>query len=155
MANTNRIRWGEQGVIPLPVESATVIEIGDFVIIQSNYLLSVVGLTDAGDAATNEAAGQVALVGLALSATKDGETEDVLVQTEGVVMLDQYTAAEIHVGDPITLYAVDTNTAPSAQLMQEGTGDTIAVCVKTHDSSTTETLCKLFPTVVMHDVVHS
>lgn len=155
MGNTNRVRYGDQRIIPFPVETATVIEIGDFVILQSDYLVPVTDLTDAGTAAQNVTAGEAAFIGLALSATKAGETNDVIVQTAGVVMLDQYVAAAIHAGDPITLYAADTNTAPTAQTMQEGTGDTIAVCIKTHDDTTTETLCLLFPTVIMDDVAHA
>lgn len=155
MSNTNRVRYGDQRIIPMPVESATVIEIGDFVIIQSNYLVPMTDLTDVGTAAQNVTAGEAAFVGLALSATKVGETDDVLVQTAGVVMLDQYLAAAIHIGDPIKLYAASTDLPPTNQTMQEGTGDTIAVCVKTHDNSTTETLCLLFPTVIMDDVAHS
>lgn len=157
MSNTNRVRYGEQRVIPFPVETATVIEIGDFVIIQSNYLVPVDDLSDAGTADQNEQAAEAVFVGLALSATWSGLTDDVIVQTAGVVMLNQYTAAEIHVGDAIIFYAADTSTACANQTMQEATGhnDTIAVCVQYHDSNTTETLCLLFPTVLLDDVAHS
>lgn len=154
--NVNRYRYGEEDIIPMPVETATIIEIGDFVIIQSNYLVPMTDLTDAGSAAQNVTAGEAALVGIAQSATKAGKTEDVLVMTgQCVVMLNQYVAAAIHVGDPVTLYAADTDTAPTAQTIQEGTGDTIAVCIKTHDDSTTKTLCKMFPTVIMSDLAHA
>jgi len=141
MSNTNRVRYGYQMIIPMPVESATVIEIGDFVGISNNYLISVKDLDDAGDAAANREACADIFAGIALSASADGETDDVLVQTDGVVMLNQKTAAEIHIGDPVEIYASADHC--ENQTIVEGSTSPIAVCVKTHDDSTTETLCKL------------
>ena len=147
MSNTNRVRWGEQGIIPFAVESATVIEIGDFVGISNNYLINIASLADAGDAAANREAGADIFVGIALSASASGETDDVLVQTAGVVMLNQKTAAAIHQGDPVEIYA--SADGCEDQTIVEGSTSAIAVCVKTHTDSTTETLCKLLPSKIL------
>lgn len=146
MSNTNRVRYGDQMIIPMHVESATVIEIGDMVCIDSNYLVPISDIADAGDAAANREAGADAMVGLALSTTIAGETDDVLVQTEAVVMLDQETAAAIHMGDPVEPFA-DADGC-SDQLVVEGSTSPVAVCVKTHDNTITATLCKLLPSKI-------
>ena len=146
MANTNRTRYGESLIIPMPVESATVIEIGDFVGISSNYLIQMSDLADAGDAAANRAACKVIFAGIAVSASANGETDDVLVQIDGVVMLNQKTAAAIDIGDPVEIYA-DADHCED-QTIVEGSTSQIAVCVKTHTNATTETLCLLLPSKV-------
>ena len=147
MANVNRVRWGEQGIIPMPVESATVIEIGDHLALVSGYVVPLADVADAGDAAANREAGADAFIGIALSASKDGDTDDIIVQTDGVVMLNQKTAAAIDFGDRVEPYATDT--ACESQTVVEGTTSPIAVCVKTHDDTTTETLCKLLPSLIL------
>lgn len=143
MANVERYRYGDPCKIPMPVESATVIEIGDNVAIVSDYLVPLSSIADAGDAAANREAGADAFVGVAASASKNGDTDDVLVITEGVVMMNQKTAAAIGIGDPVGPYA--SADACEDQTVVEDSTSPIAVCVKTHDNTTTETLVKLMP----------
>jgi len=148
MSNVNRVRYGDQMIIPMPVESATTIEIGDNVCIDGDYLVPISSIADAGDAAACREAGADAWVGVALSASANGETDDVLVQTRGVMMFTQETAAEIHIGDGIEPYS--DGGVCDAQTVVEGTTSPIAVCVKTHDDSTKETLGLLAPSKILN-----
>jgi len=146
MANVYRARWGNKLFVPMPVASATVIEIGDNVAIVSDLLVPLSGIADAGDAAANREAGADAFVGIACSASKNGETDDVLVMMDGVVKLNQKVAAAIGIGDPVEPYASDA--ACEDQTVVEGATSPIAVCIKTHDNTTTETLCLLLPSKI-------
>ena len=141
MSNVNRQRWGMGAPIPMPVASATVIEIGDFVCLVSALLVPAASVADAGDAAANRKAVSNVFAGIAVSASRNGDTDDVLVVQEGIVMLNQKTAAAINVGTPVEIYA-DASAAES-QTIVAGTANPIAVCVKTHDNTVTATICKL------------
>jgi predicted RecA/RadA family phage recombinase len=146
MSNVNRIRWGCGAPIPAPVESATVIEIGDFICVASDYAVPASGIADAGDAAANMEAVADAFAGIAISASADGDTDDVLIVQEGIFMLNQKAAAAIGFGDPVAIYA-DATAAEDQTVVEDATSP-IATCIKTHDNTTTETLCKLLPSKI-------
>lgn len=160
MANVHRFRYGDQALISVPVDDTTVVEMGDFIdrVIQTdvdadatltiNYGCTPAQLVTAGDAATEREAAADQLLGIAVSASLDGDTDDILVATEGFFELDQKVAAAIHVGDSVEIYSNGTNCED--QTVVEGTSSQVAVCVK-HKSSITLTgvLCKLLPSLLL------
>ncbi len=128
MANKIRHLYGDDQPILVPVESATVIEIGDFVLLSSDYAIQASDLADAGDAAANREACADIFIGIAESASASGETEPVRVGTAGVWLLTQKSAAAIHVGDPVEIYASADHCED--QTVVEGATSPIGVCVE-------------------------
>lgn len=160
MSNVHRYRRGDQGLIEMPVDPETVVEIGDFICravaadtaddanVATNYCCPPTYLVDSGDAAANREAAADQFVGIAVSASLEDEEDDVLIATEGIFELTQKTAAAIHVGDPVEIYASATNCED--QTVVEGSTSPIAVCVKHKTSDTlTGVLCKLLPSKLL------
>lgn len=147
MANTHRHRYFDPEPAMVPVESSTVIEIGDFVCLSSDCAIPTSSLADAGDAIANREAAADACIGIALSASADGETNDIRVGTAGVWEIEQKSAAAIHFGDPVGIYATDT--ACEAQTCVEDATSPIGVCWKTKTSTTEKKiLIKLLPSTL-------
>jgi len=107
MANVERSRYGSQTLIPVPVASATVIEKGDFVCLVSGLAVPAGSVADAGDAAANREAVADAFLGMAQTASANGETDDVMVDIsmESIHELTQETAAAVSVAALIEIYA--------------------------------------------------
>jgi len=143
MANKNRYHHGHQNIVQMPVASATVIEIGDFIAISSGKAIPVGGIADAGDAAANREAAADAFIGIAQSASANGETDDVLVDIslEAVHELTLQTAAALSFGDYIEIYA-DTAGCHD-QLVVAGSTSPVAFCVKEKAATGTAVLACL------------
>ncbi|MGC4005051.1 MAG: hypothetical protein QM811_18835 [Pirellulales bacterium] len=84
MANTMRWRYGDVDPVLAPVASATVIEIGDVIYLAANLAKPANALADAGTKAGNQEALHDAFLGVALSRSRDGDTDPVRVATRGV-----------------------------------------------------------------------
>lgn len=147
MANVHRHRYFDPQPATVPVESATVIEIGDAVLLSSDYAIPASSLADAGDAAANREAAADAFIGIAMSASAAGQTEDIRIGTAGVWELEQKTAAAVHFGDPMGIYA--TADGCEDQSCVEDATSPIGVCWKTKTStSDTGVLVKLLPSLL-------
>jgi len=160
MANVERYRYGKKDLILVPVDETTVVEIGDFICraistdydadntVTLNYGCTPAQLVTAGNAATEMGAAADQLLGIAVSASLNGQTDDILVATKGFFELTQKAAAAIHVGDSVAIYSNATNCED--QTVVENSDSQIAVCVK-HKASITLTgvLCKLLPSLLL------
>jgi len=147
MANVFRHRYFDPEPAMVPVESSTVIEIGDCIVLSGDYAIPASSLADAGDAAANREAGADVFVGIAMSASPDGETDDLRVGTAGVWELEQKSAAAIHFGDPVGIYASDT--ACEDQTCVEDATSPIGVCWRTKTSTTAKNvLVKILPSAL-------
>jgi len=153
MANVARYLRGWQCPIEIPVESATVIEKGDFVLLDSNYAINAAIMADptGGATAVREAAADI-FAGIALTASASGETDPVQVDisTISVYRLTQKTAAAIHVGDQVEIYAATT--ACEDQTVVEGSDSPVATCVKQKGATGTDVECVLAPRKIFHTV---
>ena len=98
MANTLRWRYGDTNPVLLPVESATVIEIGDLIYLDTDNAKPASVQSDEGTAAANQQLFHDTFVGVAMQASPDGETQSIRVATTGVFEFD-CASAEIEVGD--------------------------------------------------------
>ena len=161
MANTERIMNGNK-YIKMPVDSATVIEKGDFICRASSnesetedYACTPPNVADGGTAANNQAACAAQFVGISLDASAAGDTEDVLVCIEGLVKLSLASASAIPVLDTIGMYAADTNTACTAQTCAETStaNEIIAICAETKAASGTSFFAFLKP--ILLNPVHA
>ena len=153
MSNVARYLRGQQCVIEVPVESATVIEIGDFIILVSNYAVNVAIMADptGGAAAVREAAADI-FVGPALTASASGETAlvQVDISIESVYKLSQKAAAAINVGNQLEIYAAAT--ACEDQTVVEGTTSPVATCIKEKGATGTDVICVFALRKIFHTV---
>ena len=166
MSNVHRYRYGDQELISVSVDDTTVVEIGDFMVLVSaadeaddatlteNKCCPSDYMVDVGDAAANRALLATQFLGIAMSASLNGDTDDILIATKGFFELDQATAAAIAVGDGVEGYSDGTTAA--AQTVVAGATSPIAVCVKNKTStSLTRVLCRLIPSALMDDLGHA
>lgn len=131
MAQVER-RVSDGKTLNLNVLSATVIEKGDFVGLSAlnETVIPVSDISDAGDAAANREAAADVLIGIALTASAAGETEQVVVgvSLEDVYELTLESAGALSFGDTVEIFA-DTNTAYD-QLVVAGSTSAVAMCIE-------------------------
>lgn len=160
MSNTHRYRRGDQEIIEAPVDDTTLVEIGDFMCrvasadsaddatLTDDNCCPVTYLVDAGDAAANREAGADQFLGIALTQSLDGQTDEILIATEGFFELTQKAAAAIDIGDGVEMYSSAVNCED--QTVVEGSTSPIAVCVEDKPGTTlTGVLCKLLPSKLL------
>lgn len=153
MSNVYRHRYYDTITAEVPVATSTGIEIGDFVLLSSNYAIPASSMADAGSAGANREGAADIFVGIALSAhtAADATVNYVLVGTDGVYELAQKSAAAIDFGDPIGIYA--SASACEDQTCVEDSTSPIAVCWKAKSSTTdTAVLAKLIPSKLLGTV---
>ncbi len=129
MANTFRYLRGETNEVSMNVASATVIEVGDFILFKAtgNYAIPPTSLASAGDAAANSEAAADAFVGISNSASAAGQTEKITVYTSGVFKLTLKTAADVAQFAQVEIYA--TTAGCEDQTIVVGSTSPIGHCV--------------------------
>ncbi|MCO6045758.1 hypothetical protein NG895_17815 [Aeoliella sp. ICT_H6.2] len=98
MANKMRWRYGDTNPVMLPVDAATVIEIGDLVYLDTDDAKPASSQSDSGTPAANQEALHDAFVGVAMQASSAGQVTDIRVATTGVFELD-CVSTTFEVGD--------------------------------------------------------
>jgi hypothetical protein len=84
MSDTLRWRYGDTSPVVLPVDSATEIEIGDLVYLDTDDAKPAGSLADAGTEAANQEAFHDAFAGVAMQRSRAGDTDPIRVATRGV-----------------------------------------------------------------------
>ncbi len=84
MNNNNRFRYEEKDVVLVDIASATVVEIGDFVQLDTDKLKPASDETWSASLAGTQEAFCATFLGVALQASADGDTAPVRVATAGV-----------------------------------------------------------------------
>lgn len=148
MANKMRWRYGDTNPVMLPVDSATVIEIGDLVYLDTDDAKPASSLSDAGTPAANQEALHDAFIGVAMQASVSGQTADIRVATTGVFEL-ACAAATFEVGD---LIGGAENTAGNALEDQQAIGvatENLAIgrCAKREATASASVLVDIVGTV--------
>lgn len=161
MSNENRYRNGTQLVVKVPVASATVIEIGDFVCEVDGKLLNIQTLQAAGtlsevSAAAAQSSIADAFIGIALHASASGETQKVNVDIsiQSIYEYPLNSAGSLSFGNLIEVLALSSASnswGGRDQLISAGTTNPIAVCVEQSLTGTGK-LIKLLPSVKMNSV---
>ena len=88
MANTMRWRYGDTCPVMLPVDSATVIEIGDLVYLDTDDAKPASAQADQGTEAANQEFFHDRYAGVAMQASRNGDTQPIRVATAGVFEFD-------------------------------------------------------------------
>jgi len=114
MANTMRWRYGDTCPVMLPVDSATVIEIGDLVYLDVDDAKPASAKADQGTEISNQQLFHDIFAGVAMQASRSGDTQPIRVATTGVFEFD-CVSATLEVGD---LLAADENGGGTALLNQ-------------------------------------
>ncbi len=114
MANTMRWRYGDTCPVMLPVDSATVIEIGDVVFLDTDDAKPASSQTDQGTETANQQLFHDIFAGVAMQASRSGDTQPIRVASTGVFEFDCLSTT-LEVGD---LMSPDENGAGTALLNQ-------------------------------------
>src|ERR1700759_2021673 len=124
MANTMRWRYGDNYPVVRPVDSATVIEIGDMVYLDTDDAKPASAQTDQGTKLSNQQLLHDIFAGVRMQASRSGDTQPIRVATTGVFEFD-CVSTTLEVGD---LMGADENVAGTALL----TGTVIKVTAATN-----------------------
>lgn len=140
MTSRNLHRKFDPQPVRMPVASATVIEVGDM-IQEDGSGNALPASSEAWDTnlATTQANFKATFVGVAMSASANGETEDVVVATAGVFEFD-CAAAQFDYGDPVGPDEVGTQTLGDQQVEAAVIASAIGHVVKTYNANTTRIL---------------
>jgi hypothetical protein len=109
-----RWRYGETSPVMLPVDSATVIEIGDIVFLDTDDAKPASAIPDQGTELANQQFFHDVFAGVAMQASAAGDTDPIRVATAGVFEFDCLSAT-LEVGD---LMSSDENAGGTALLNQ-------------------------------------
>ncbi len=147
MSNTMRWRYGDTCPVMLPVDSTTVIEIGDLLYLVTDDVRPAANQADQGTKGSNQQLFHDNFAGVAMQASRDGDTQPIRVATTGVFEFD-CVSTTLEVGD---LIGADENVAGTALL-----NGTVAK-VTTADSAIGRCAKRLNPagTRVLVDIVSS
>jgi len=114
MANTMRWRYGETSPVMIPVDSATVIEIGDLVYLDVDDAKPAGSQVDQGTEGGNQQLFHDNFAGVAMQASAAGDAAAIRVATTGVFEFDCLSTT-LEVGD---LLGADENAGGTALLNQ-------------------------------------
>ena len=114
MANTMRWRYGDTCPVMLPVDSATVIEIGDLVYLDVDDAKPASAQADQSTEIGNQQLFHDVFAGVAMQASRSGDTQPIRVATAGVFEFDCLSTT-LEVG---YLMSSDENVAGVALLNQ-------------------------------------
>jgi hypothetical protein len=112
MSNTMRWRYGDTSPVQMPVDSATVIEIGDMLYLDVDDAKPAGGQADQGTKNANQQLFHDNFSGVAMQASRAGDTQPIRVATAGVFEFD-CVSTTLEVGD---LIGPDENVAGTALL---------------------------------------
>jgi uncharacterized protein DUF2190 len=110
VANAMRWRYGDTCPVMLPVDSASVIEIGDLVYLDTDDAKPASAQADQGTKASNQEMFHDKFAGVAMQASRNGDTQPIRVATAGVFEFD-CVSATFEVGK---LIGADENTGGTA-----------------------------------------
>jgi len=84
MSDVMRWRYGDTNPVTVPVDSATVIEIGDLVYLETDDARPASSQADLGTEAQNQEGFHDKFLGVAMQASRNGDTAPIRVATSGV-----------------------------------------------------------------------
>jgi len=114
MANTMRWRYGDTSPVMLPVDSASVIEIGDMLYQDTDDAKPASAQTDQGTESGNQQLFHDNFAGVAMQASPSGSTQPIRVATTGVFEFD-FVSTTLEVGD---MLGSDENAGGTALMNQ-------------------------------------
>jgi hypothetical protein len=149
MSDTMRWRYGDTNPVVLAVDSATVIEIGDLVYLDTDDAKPASAQADQLSEADNQALFTSLFAGVAMQRSRAGDTTPIRVATTGVFEFD-CAAHTFEVGDLLGSHEDVSGTQLMDQEVAKVTTTDVAIgrCVKRAPTSTTRVLVDIVSTVV-------
>lgn len=150
MANTMRWRYGDTAPVMLPVESASVIEIGDLVYLDTDDAKPASAQSDQGSETANQQMFHTKFAGVAMQASAAGDVQPIRVATTGVFEFDCLSTT-LEVGD---LMGADENAGGTALLNQtiakvSAASSALGRCAKRLNPAGTRVLVDVVSTVML------
>lgn len=149
MSDVMRWRYGETNPIVLPVDSATVIEIGDLVYLDTDDAKPASSQADQGNKAANQGLFHNKFAGVAMQRSRNGDTDPIRVATTGVF---EFAAASgtREVGQMLGVDENGGGTALEDQKLDNVGGAHLAVgrCAKRVNPADTRVLVDIVSTVM-------
>jgi len=149
MANSMRWRYGDTNPVMLPVEAATIIEIGDLVYLDTDNAKPASALADQGTEGANQQSFQDAFLGVAMQCSSADEANSIRVATSGVFEFACDTAT-FEVGDLLGPVEDAGGTALEDQKLGSvgSVGTALGRCVKRVNPAGTKVLLDIASTVM-------
>lgn len=149
MSDLMRWRYGDTNPVMLAVDSATVIEIGDLVYLNTDDALPASSLADAGSESATQMAFHDYFAGVAMQRSRAGDTAPIRVATSGVFEF-ACLAATFEVGDLIGVDEAASGTQLENQVVAKvsSTANAIGRCAKRATTNTTRVLLDIVSTVM-------
>lgn len=149
MANTMRWRYGDTNPVVLPVDSATVIEIGDLVYLDTDDAKPASAQADQLTEAANQEQFHDNFAGVAMQSSRSGDTDSVRVATTGVFEYD-CVSTPFEVGDLIGVDEATSGTELEDQMAALVATANLAVgrCAKRLSPASTRVLVDIVSTVL-------
>lgn len=150
MADVMRWRYGETNPVMIPADSATVIEIGDLVYLETDDARPAGQQADQGSEAANQELFHDKFAGVAMQRKRAGETKSIRVATTGVFEFDT-PSGTAEVGE---LFGADENGGGNAllnQMVDQVATANLAIgrCVKRVNPADTKVLVEIVSTVTL------
>lgn len=147
MANTMRYRYGDTNPVMAAVDSATVIEIGDLLYLDTDDAKPASSLADTTTEAGNQEAFHDKFLGVAEQASASGDTDEIRVATAGVFEFD-CPAETRQLGQLIGVDEASSGTALEDQVVDNVATANLAIGFVAKTTTTTKVLVDIVSTVM-------
>jgi len=148
VANTMRWRYGDTQPVMLPVDATTVVEIGDLIYLETDDARPASSQADQLTEAANQELFHDKFAGVAMQASRNGDTQPIRVATAGVFEFDCLSAT-FEVGKLIGVDETAAGTALEDQVVAPVATANLAVgrCAKRVNPAATKVLVDVVSTV--------
>lgn len=138
MANTHSYRFGQTEIVGIPVDSGTVISIGDMVYLASGKALPAASTTWNTNLATTQADFANVFLGISQSQSANGDTDDIDVDISPMSVYEFSVASDTYtMGVPLGADK-DTGNAILSQTLEDAVAaSSVATCYKPAAVATT------------------
>jgi hypothetical protein len=148
VANTMRWRYGDTQPVMLPVDATTVVEIGDLMYLETDDARPASSQADQLTEAANQELFHDKFAGVAMQASRNGDTQPIRVATAGVFEFDCLSAT-FEVGKLIGVDETAAGTALEKQVVAPVATANLAIgrCAKRVNPAATRVLVDVVSTV--------
>ena len=148
MANTMRWRYGDTQPVMLPVDATTVVEIGDLIYLETDDARPASSQADQLTEAANQELFHDKFAGVAMQASRNGDTQPIRVATAGVFEFECLSAT-FEVGKLIGVDETAAGTALEDQVVAPVATANLAIgrCAKRVNPAATKVLVDVVSTV--------
>jgi len=148
VANTMRWRYGDTQPVMLPVDATTVVEIGDLIYLETDDARPASSQADQLTEAANQELFHDKFAGVAMQASRNGDTQPIRVATAGVFEFDCLSAT-FEVGKLIGVDETAAGTALEDQVVAPVATANLAIgrCAKRVNPAATKVLVDVVSTV--------